>query len=120
MSSDSPHQSPPETVFAHYRVRADKEQEFLALLAKHYPALASVGLVTEKQPAIWRGHEHDGGLLYIEIFEWVSGEAAEIAHRTPEVMAIWEPMGACVEARDGRPQFEFPHLAPCDPSGAGA
>ena len=52
----------------------------------------------------------DGGLLYIEVFEWRSGEAAGIAHSTPEVMAVWEPMGKCVEARDGRPQFEFPHM----------
>ena len=28
-----------------------------------------------------------------------------------EVMQVWEAMGALVEERDGKPMFEFPHVA---------
>jgi len=33
-------------------------------------------------------------------------------HMSPEVMAVWEPMGALVEERDGRKAMEFPHVQP--------
>ena len=33
-----------------------------------------------------------------------------LAHESPEVMAIWEPMGALCEERDGRPSMEVPHV----------
>jgi hypothetical protein len=29
-------------------------------------------------------------------------------------MQIWEAMGSMVEERDGRPKFEFPHVARVD------
>ena len=46
--------SAPETVIATYRVRADKEQEFLAVLRKHYPTLKNLGLVTDDVPVVYR------------------------------------------------------------------
>src|SRR5262249_48635156 len=42
--------------------------------------------------------------VLVEIFDWKSAASAEVAHRSPEVMAIWEPMGALCEA------MEFPHF----------
>jgi len=31
------------------------------------------------------------------MFQWKDEKASEIAHQTPEVMAIWEPMGPILE-----------------------
>jgi hypothetical protein len=112
--------SAPETVIATYRVRADKEQEFLAVLRQHYPTLKRLGLVTQDLPVIYRGAEKPGGPPTIwEIFTWKDGEAPNLAHHLPEVMAIWEPMGKFCEERDGRPKFEFPHVERLDHKLAG-
>jgi len=48
----------------------------------------------------------------VEVFSWADGEAAGRAHRMPEVMAVWGPMGEHVEERLGRPATEFPHVKP--------
>lgn len=110
MSSPSATRSDaPATVIATYRVRPDKEAAFLELLRRHHPTLVGAGLATAEAPVVYKNVEK-GRPTYFEIFSWIDGEAAEVAHRTPEVMAIWEPMGACVEERDGRPMFEFPHV----------
>ncbi len=106
-SSDS---SAPETVIAIYRVSAEHEKDFFALLRQHYPTLRRLDLVTDQKPVVYRGEEHDGGPIVFEIFEWKNGAAAGIAHETPEVAKIWEGMGTMVESRDGRPKFEFPHV----------
>ena len=100
----------PQTVIAIYRVQADKEEEFNGLLRKHYPALKAVGLVTDDEPVIYRGEERGGGPIVFEIFHWKNAEAPGIAHQLPEVMAVWEPMGALVEERDGKPKMQFPHV----------
>lgn len=105
----------PETVIAIYRVRADKEAAFLELLRQHHPTLVAQGLATREPPVVYRSLEEGGGgpTLY-EIFTWVDGDAAGVAHETPEVMRIWEAMGTMVEERDGRPKFEFPHVSRLD------
>jgi hypothetical protein len=112
--------SAPETVIAIYRVRADKEKEFLAILRKHYPTLKALGLVTNDPPVIYRGAERptDPPTIF-EIFTWKDGEAPNTAHHLPEVMAIWEPMGQLCEDRNGRPKFEFPHVERLDLAPAG-
>ena len=101
---------PHNTVVATYRVRADKEAEFFALLEKHHPALLALGLVTSDPPAVYRGLERDGAPIVFEIFDWIDGDAPGRAHEMPEVMAIWEPMGQLVEDRDIGPRFSFPHV----------
>ena len=93
-----------------YRVRSDKEDEFRALIARHWPVLHDQGLVTSTPPSIFRGREPSGGPFFVEVFEWVNREAPDTAHHSPAVMKIWEPMGMCCEARDGRPPMEFPHV----------
>ena len=104
----------PETVICLYRVRAGSEAEFEAVLRGHWPALQSLGLVTETPPRHYRGAEQSGEPLFVEIFEWMSAESAELAHQHPEVMAVWERMGALTETRDGRPEMEFPHVRPIE------
>jgi hypothetical protein len=95
-------------VICTYRVRADAEQEFVTLLSRHWPTLRSLGFVTGDDPLVLRGDD-DGGPTYVEIFTWVEN-GFELAHEHPDVLAIWEPMDPLLEARDGRPKWEFPHF----------
>lgn len=110
----TPTASEPETVICLYRVRAGNEKEFTALLGRHWPTLHALGLATAQPPRHFRGAEHDGAPLFVEIFDWVDGAAAGAAHEHPEVMAIWEPMDRLTETRGGRPNMEFPHVRPID------
>ena len=103
-----------ETVICIYRVRAGKEDAFQGLLARHWPTLRDLGLASETPPRHYRGAEQSGEPLFVEIFEWSDAASAGIAHEHPEVMAIWEPMDALTEARDGRPNMEFPHVRPIE------
>jgi hypothetical protein len=103
-----------ETVICLYRVKTGNERAFSRLLERHWPTLRELRLVTAKKPRHFRGAEHDGAPLFVEIFEWVDGAAAGQAHEHPEVAAIWEPMDALCEARGGKPNMEFPHVRPLD------
>jgi hypothetical protein len=101
--------SSPEIVICTYRVRRGREAEFERLLARHWPTLRSLHLVTDQPPQHFRGAEPDGAPVFVEIFGWRNAEAPSLAHQHPEVMAIWEPMDTLTEARGGRPNLEFPH-----------
>jgi len=101
-----------EIVICTYRVRRGREAEFERLLARHWPTLRTLDLVTDRPPQHFRGAEEDGAPVFVEIFGWSSAEAAGLAHEHPEVMAIWEPMDQLTEARGGRPNLEFPHFQP--------
>lgn len=103
-------QDKPEIVICRYVVKAGKEAAMEALLAKHWPALHAIGLTTDDPPLIYRGKPsekpggaHGAARTYVEIFSWKSAEAPATAHQLPEVMAVWEPMGALCEDMD------FPH-----------
>jgi hypothetical protein len=81
-----------------YRVRRGREDEFKALLAKHWPTLDRAGLVSGQRARVYHGASKDDSTsAFIEMFEWKDREAPDIAHQTPEVMAVWEPMGALTE-----------------------
>lgn len=80
-----------------YRPKAGTEDQFVALLEKHWPALDRVGLVTKEPPKFWRATSKDGKTSFVELFEWKDGSASGLAHQMPEVMAVWEPMGAILE-----------------------
>ncbi len=99
------------TVICRYTVKAGHEAEMENLLSKHWPALHAQGLVTEDRPKIYRGlaSKKPGStpgaeFVYIEIFAWKSEDAPATAHQLPEVMAVWEPMGAICD------QMDFPHF----------
>lgn len=107
------HEDQPQTVICRYKVKPGKEAEMLELLRKHWPALHSVGLVTSDPPLVYRSiatgkDHHDAPNTFVEIFSWKSARAPQIAHETPEVMAVWEPMGAICEHMD------FPHFERID------
>jgi hypothetical protein len=96
-----------ETVICTYRVRADAEERFAALVGGHWRTLHRLGFVTDEQPLVLRGT--DGGLTYVEVFTWVEGGFG-LAHEHPDVLTIWEAMDPLLEERDGRPRWEFPHF----------
>jgi hypothetical protein len=103
-----------ETVICLYRVKAGNEAKFQRLLERHWPTLRALRLVTARKPRHFRGAEDGGGPLFVEIFDWVDGEAAGLAHTHPEIAAIWEPMDGLCEARAGKPNMEFPHVRPIE------
>ena len=47
----------PSTVLCTYRVKADCEQEFLALQREHWPTLRRLGLATDDEPLVYRGED---------------------------------------------------------------
>jgi hypothetical protein len=97
---------PSQTVIGTFRVREGAEAEFAKLLGRHWPILHELGFVTDEQSVIYRSG--DGGLTYVEIFTWAEG-GYELAREHPAVLAIWGPMDALLEDRDGQPKWEFPH-----------
>lgn len=101
----------PITVICSYRVKKGREREFKELLKTHWPALREAGLATDREPVFFQGDDGGKGPHFVEIFEWLDEEAPRIAHGTPEVMAVWEPMGKLVESRgENRPALDFPHF----------
>jgi hypothetical protein len=81
-----------------YRPKKGKEKELQELVEKHWPILNRVGLVTKDPAKVWRAQDkRSGDVFFVEMFSWKDGEAPDIAHQTPEVMSMWEPMGAIME-----------------------
>lgn len=106
----------PLTVICRYVVKPGKEAEMETLLGRHWPALRDAGLVTADPPVIYRGlasnkegGRHGAERTYVEIFAWKNEKSPELAHQTPEIMAVWEPMGGICEDMD------FPHFETIDP-----
>jgi hypothetical protein len=86
-----------------YRVKKGKDAEFRPLLAKHWPTLNKLGLTGAGAAQIWRGEnirsDFDGS-TWIEMFTWKDERSPEIAHQTPEVMQVWEPMTPLLAGMD--------------------
>jgi hypothetical protein len=87
-----------------YKVKPGKQAEMERLLERHWPTLHRAGLVTDERAQVYRsvrsqksGGEHDVERTYVEVFSWKSAEGPGLAHQTPAVMAVWEPMGALCE-----------------------
>lgn len=78
----------PIVVIAMYRPKTGKLAELETLVQKHFPTLKEYGLTTHRDPYI--GRASDGTIL--EVFEWISDEAAKKAHDHPAVAKIWEAM----------------------------
>jgi hypothetical protein len=102
-----------------YRVKEGAREQFIELLRKHWPTLRKAGLASatpamhfEFVPTDESGRHEESGPTFLEIFAWSRPDGADLAHKSPEVMAVWEPMGALVEERDGRPSMEFPMFKP--------
>ena len=59
-----------ETVICTYRVRADAEDDFRALLARHWDTLHGLGFVTDDRSLVFRKLDEP---TYVEVFTWVEG-----------------------------------------------
>jgi hypothetical protein len=81
-----------------YVPKKGKEAELLKLVKGHEPALRKVGLVTSEPFRLWRAYDiRKEREQYIEHFVWKDGRASDVAHQTPEIMAVWEPMDGVLE-----------------------
>lgn len=88
----------PVTNIVTYVPKKGKEAELLALVRQHESALRKVGLVTVEPFKVWRAFDiRKGRVSFIEYFQWKDGRSSDVAHQTPEVMAVWEPMGPVLE-----------------------
>ena len=73
-------------VIVAYRPKPGKEAALDALVAEHVPILRAAGLATDRAPVIAKSR--DG--VVIEVFEWVSEKAVELAHAHDVVRDLWE------------------------------
>ena len=90
--------SQPVQMLVTYRPKPGKEKDFLPLLERHWPALDRAGLVSKTPPKFFRSIDKSSGkVAYIEIFEWKDDQSSDVAHQTPEIVSLWEPMGAVLE-----------------------
>lgn len=81
-----------------YVPKTGKEAELLALVKKHEGALRGVGLVTAEPFKVWKAFDiRKKRVSFIEHFQWKDGRSSDLAHQTPEVMAVWEAMGPVLE-----------------------
>ncbi len=83
-----------------YRPKQGKESGLEAILRKHGPTLRDTGLLTNEPVRLWRVTDlgKDGSPSYfMETFQWRDEKAADTTHQIPEVMAVWETMGAYIE-----------------------
>ena len=81
-----------------YRPKKGKDEALLALVLKHGPALESTGLIVGPKPVVYTARNiRSGERFFVEMFSWRDEKAAGIAHQTPEVMAVWEPMTPLLE-----------------------
>jgi quinol monooxygenase YgiN len=89
-----------------YRAKKGKDAAFLRILARHWPALRGAGLASPARPTVHRTTDRRGRTVFVETFSWADGGAADRAHRSPEVMAVWGPMEGLLD------EMEFLDLAP--------
>jgi len=91
----------PVTMLCTYRPKRGKERQLLALLKKHWRILNKVGLTTAEPAIVYRAADKKSGQIYfVEVFSWRDTQASAVAHKTPEVMAIWEPMESILDSMD--------------------
>jgi len=82
-----------------YRPKKGKEQDLFALVKKHWPTLKKTGLVTADPAVVYRAtNKRTGEVYFVEIFSWRDEKASGLAHQTPEIMAVWEPMTPLLES----------------------
>jgi quinol monooxygenase YgiN len=99
-------------VIACYKPRPGCEAALEELVRNHLPPLRAEGLVTERSPIAMRAA--DGTI--VEVFEWVSQEAIDRAHKSPAVLELWKRFEAVCwyETPANLPEFQnmFSGFAP--------
>lgn len=108
--------SDPVMVLVTYKPKPGKEAELEALVRRHGPTMRATGLLGPEGVRTWRVVPRAGegeGAYFVELMQWRDAEASGLAHQTPEVMAVWEPMEAALE------ELIIAPLAPLDPPTTG-
>lgn len=72
-------------VIACYRPKPGKKEALAQLMREHLSILRSQNLVTDRDSIMMEAK--DGTI--IEVFEWRSSEALELAHTNPTITAMW-------------------------------
>ena len=91
--------SNPVMMLVTYTPKMGCEAELVDLLKKHWSTLRRLDLVTPAPGKLWRASDKDSGRVrFLEMFEWADATSSDIAHQTPDVMAVWEPMGPLLES----------------------
>ena len=102
-------------VIAAYAPKPGREDDLIALVRGHVATLRREGLATER-PALVMRSRIDGTIL--EIFEWISDQAAHDAHERPAVRETWSALEDCADFRSlaslGEAARPFPHFEPLD------
>jgi len=103
-----------QIVIATYKPHDGNDEALRALIREHLPTLRKYELATDRPSMLMRSS--DG--TYLEIFEWVSAEAAGLAHEHPAIAKIWDGMGALGDM-PALEQLEetkrpFPHFEPVE------
>src|SRR2546423_8889364 len=82
-----------------YTPKQGSEAALLDLLRRHWSTLRRLELVTHTPGQLWRANDKESNRVrFLEMFEWADASSSDIAHQTPEVMAVWEPMGPLLES----------------------
>jgi hypothetical protein len=82
-----------------YKPKPGHEKELETLVKGHWPAIRATGLVTDEPARVYRATpksrdpNKQEAPYFVEIFSWKDEKGPEIAHQTPAVVAVWEPMG---------------------------
>ncbi|MBI3396780.1 MAG: hypothetical protein HY042_13160 [Spirochaetia bacterium] len=80
-------------VIVRYIPRAGKEDELMGLIREHLPVLQSQGYATKHPQVVMKAG--DGSIL--EVFEWASPQAPELARGNNSVRALWERFASACE-----------------------
>ena len=90
-------QKPVKTLVIYYPKKG-KERQLSALIKKHWRTLHKLGLATNEPAVVYQAKDgHSNKTIFVEIFSWKDSKASSLAHSTPEVMAIWNPMMPILE-----------------------
>ncbi|MBK8983820.1 MAG: hypothetical protein IPM38_16250 [Ignavibacteria bacterium] len=73
-------------VIACFKPKEGKEEELLEVIKDHMPVLKKEGLITERDSVVMRS----GNGSILEVFEWKSQKAIDLAHENPNVLELWK------------------------------
>jgi hypothetical protein len=91
----------PVLTLVKYIPKSGSEDALVELVHRHWPTLRRLGLATASQPQLFRGVDKESGRVAVfELFEWMDASSSDTAHQTPEVMAVWEPMGPLLDGME--------------------
>jgi quinol monooxygenase YgiN len=76
-------------VIVGYKPKPGKNEALKALMKTHLPRLKQEGLVTDRESILMEAA--DGTI--VEVFEWISEEAIQNAHKNPAVLQMWGEYG---------------------------